>query len=1054
MVQIESALKRQQTILETAGMGASGVLVTKSNSPEKEAVNNALIDSMYNSGIGILQFFGHSTASTIDYGLDFPEKYHNAGRYPLMIANGCGAGNIFLFTGQRYLSELFVSMPNGGAIGFLAGLNSGFSAYLGLYTDSLYHRIGNTMPEKGIGEQLVSNIGRLVGLPNFQNDMLLKVHTEHILLNGDPSLRLFLFTQADYAVDSNSIRIAPSDLHTGLDSFTVQLRFLNLGAFVKDSVNLRLRRVLSDQTLQTVWSARIPGFAYEHTLDLLLPAWGETGRDTNRLIADIDYSTEIPELSETNNTAQRKVFIRHRGLRPLWPYEFAIIQDTAVVLKAATLDPFADAQTWRIELDTNRSFTSPAFRSAVLPSSGGIIRWKPGLPFADSTVWYWRAAADDGKGEWMQSSFLFISSVPGGWSQSHMGQFLADDFVNLELDSASRRFTYSLSSQLLQVQNTCMFGPAPFSYDWPDYLVKQSGRTLYTFGCDPWPGYSSLQVVVIDSLSGKPWLNTRPNPAVAGGKYGSFDPCRITNNGIKEDPFFEFSFLTTASRKILMDFLDTIPAGHYVMLQPRLCVRATCGTTNTTFINQWKSDTATYGSGKSLYHKLKGMGFTKIDSFYRNRPLIFWTRKGDMASVQQLVANSIQDKLYGEFSYQILYDRATMSSPLIGPAQTWTSFHNRQSADGPAAGDSTRFDVFGVSSSGQETILASVQGDTSLNFIDAAAWPYLRLNMQSTDAVNRTPSQLKYWRVHYTGVPEVAVNASRRYNVSNGAQPDTKRIELAVENVSEWPTDSLLVRFYLYNRFNVRTVLGEQRYRSLSTGDTLHVGYNLNTNGLFANMKWEVEVNLSNDQPEQYHPNNFARRMLSLIDPNLPLPVTLRRFTVFEEDCGAKLEWTLSDADQFSHTEIWRRNANMNERIGSVPMAAGGPTQKSFTFADPGLSPGWYAYTLKLVDLDGHFVNSPERSLILRCGGEDDMAMLFPDPASQQTNLYLSTGSERHYRITVSNTLGQVILVREENLNRESRLLVLPCAGWSPGVYSVSVQDDRGTQQTLRLMVQ
>ncbi|RYZ18831.1 MAG: hypothetical protein EOP49_49140 [Sphingobacteriales bacterium] len=40
------------------------------------------------------------------------------------------------------------------------------------------------------------------------------------------------------------------------------------------------------------------------------------------------------------------------------------------------------------------------------------------------------------------------------------------------------------------------------------------------------------------------------------------------------------------------------------------------------------NDTTTLGSGNSLYHKFKSIGFTKIDSFTRNVPFFFFYKKG------------------------------------------------------------------------------------------------------------------------------------------------------------------------------------------------------------------------------------------------------------------------------------------------------------------------------------------------------------------------------------------------------------------------------------------
>lgn len=1051
LLPIQDALVRQAKLIEKPMYGANTVVVTKSVDPEAESVNNSTIDSMINTGSGIVQFFGHSSASTIDYGLDFPERYTNAGKYPLMIANGCGAGNIFLFTAQKYLSERFVLSPNGGTIGFLASVNTGFSGYLGFYTDSLYGRISKSLYNRSIGEQVVNNVNSLVSLPNFSNDFLFKMHTEQILLNGDPAIRLNNDSLPDYAVESQNVEIENGSYHSAMDSISVKVTFSNLGLYSADSVEVSVRRQFSDGVIGNVLKKKIPGFSYQYVLNLKIPALGELGKNTNSLLIDIDKPNAIPEVSESNNSVVKSISIRNLGLTPVYPAEFSIVGDPNITLKASTLNPFAEVANYIIQIDTTELFNSPMFRSNSQTSAGGILKWTPTINYQDSVVYYWRTALDDGQNNWITSSFIFIQNSLPGWNQSHYYQFLKDDFQSIALDSASREFTYTNSNQLLQVQNTCMFGSAPFTYDWPDYMVKMNGRTIYTFGCDPWPGYSSLQFVVIDSLTGQPWMNKRPDPNVALGRFGSFAPCRITNNGVYEDPFFEFSFLTTANRKAIMDFIDSIPAGHYVMIQPRLCVGSTCGTVNSTFVRHWKSDTTSMGSGVSLYHKLVNMGFSKIDSFYKNRSMIFWSQKGNPLSIEQLVGENSTVKLYGEFDYKILYDKGKIQAPIIGPAQVWNEFKKSSFSLDPLVTDSTSYSIYGITSANTSQLLAVVKSDTSLSFVDPNVYPYIRLEANTKDKVFRTPEQLDYWRIYYTPVPEAALNPASLYTIVDGSQPNTKKITLAIENLTDIPMDSLLVTFSIYDRFNVKTILATKRFAPLPGSDTIHIEYELNTENLYSNMKFEVEVNPYKDQLESFHPNNFAIRSMSIIDPTLPLPLTLKNFTVTENNCSSRLEWSTSDEVNFSFFDIERRKATAFESIGKV-VAQGnenGITYYSYTDQNPDAA--IYSYRLKMVDMDGKFQYSPTKSLNLNCSQESDWVQVYPNPAQEYANLMIKNESQAVYQVSIVNTLGQVVYTTTEELNNETKVLNLPIRNLASGIYSIIVQDDGSLRQVIKL---
>lgn len=1042
---IISAIDRQKLSIESPYFGANVMNVYKSRNPEQESINNTRIDSFINNGTSVVQFFGHSSASTIDYGLDFPEKYTNYKKYPYIIANGCGAGNIFLFTGQKYLSERFLLTPNAGAIGFLASVNTGFTGYLGFYTDSLYGRMARSMYTNSIGEQLINNVSSLISLPNFQNDFLFKMHTEQINLNGDPAIKLAKSTLPDYAIELNDVVITPKDLSLALDSIDVEITFHSLGKFTTDSVELVVKRTLSDNSVHTAFYQKVPGFTYSKTINVRIPVLGEIGKGTNQLIISVDRNNEVVEISESNNVVTKVFAIRSSGIKPVYPSEFSIVASQPVTLKASTLNPFEELLTYKFELDTTAKFTSPIKTSGTVVSEGGVVKWQPTFTFSDSVVYYWRTAIDDGLGNWETSSFIYINQSIPGWNQSHYFQFQKDNFDGISLDSNSRSLTYTGTSKLLQVQNVCMNGAVPYNYIWPEYLVKMNGSTLYTFGCDPYPGYSSLQFIVIDTLTGEPWLNKRPDPNVAMGRFGSFDPCRISAGTEKVDPFFEFSFLSANSRKGIMDFLDSIPSGYYVMIQTRLCVGSGCGTVNSTFVRHWMSDTATMGSGVSLYHKLKNMGLTNVDSFTKNRPMIWWTKKNQPETVKQYMGADATVKLYGEFDYTIKRENALLQSTIIGPASNWTDFKRSLFTYDLTSSDINSFNIYGITSSNKKTLISTVVNDTSLSFIDAHIFPYLQLELNTSDATHRTPTQMKYWRVYYTPLPEAALNPASMYNVTNGNTPETKIITVAIENLTNVNMDSMLVSFTIYDRYNVPITTITQKYKPLPAGDTIQISYELNTTDLFSNMKFGIEVNPDNDQMELYHPNNIGVRSMSIIDPALPLPVTLQQFTVTEEDCNTKIYWTTNDEVNFSHFDIERKKEKGFEKIASINANSNVEATKVYTYTDEKPTPAVYQYRLKMVDIDAKYQYSIDKALRLNCNENSDI-QLYPNPTNQSTNLLLTCENEQSYDIKMVNAIGQQVYFNHIDMFNETKIISIPVEHLAAGIYSVIISDTYSTK--------
>ena len=107
------------------------------------------------------------------------------------------------------------------------------------------------------------------------------------------------------------------------------------------------------------------------------------------------------------------------------------------------------------------------------------------------------------------------------------------------------------------------------------------------------------------------------------------------------------------------------------------------------------------------------------------------------------------------------------------------------------------------------------------------------------------------------------------FQSSNVSQGDTIHWKMPVENVSLSDMSDLLVDYYLYDKDNVRRNITSTRFHPLLHGDTLNASVKFTTAsypGL--NSLW-MEVNPRNDQPEQYHFNNYAR-----IDFNVNRDVT------------------------------------------------------------------------------------------------------------------------------------------------------------------------------------
>jgi hypothetical protein len=294
-----------------------------------------------------------------------------------------------------------------------------------------------------------------------------------------------------------------------------------------------------------------------------------------------------------------------------------------------------------------------------------------------------------------------------------------------------------------------------------------------------------------------------------------------------------------------------------------------------------------YGGGQSLYHRIANMGFNQIDSFYKNRPMIFYMRKGMQNTVQQFIERDSTKKLFAELAFTSFLYEGDMQSDIIGPAKTWTHFYRQTYSIENPSNDSTRIRILGINKQQQEVSLATVQADTALGFIDAQQYPYLKLQYITSDNKTNSPEQIQYWRVNYTPAPEGAINPSR-YMIwpDTVAQGQAVPFSIAFENVSVSNMDSLRVRYQLVDKNNARTTLYDWRMRPLPAADTIRLSALLNLGNATGMQTLLVEANPENDQIEQYHPNNIAFKLLfNVPDKKNPLlDVTFDGVHIMERD--------------------------------------------------------------------------------------------------------------------------------------------------------------------------
>jgi hypothetical protein len=859
-----------RNVISDTLFGANVTTFSKSSSNSIEQLNNTHMQELFEEGISLITYFGHSSTTTLEFNLDNPENYHNPGKYPMFLGLGCNAGNFFNFNQVRLqtketLSEKYVLAPDRGTIGFVASTHFGIVHYLDIWSVRAYKRMASSSYGKTFGEIMRETVLDVFAFTT-QDDFYARANAEQTELHGDPALVLNPHPKPDYVIEEPMLKVSPSFISIAEPSFKVDVKMMNIGRATNRNIVVEIKRRFPDQTERVVKRDTIPGIRFQDTRTYVLPIDPNHDKGSNKITVTIDADNIVDESYESNNTITKEVLIFEDEARPIYPYNLSIINKQNIKLKASTANPFSESKQYRMEMDTTELFNSSFKITKNISAAGGIIEFEPGITFTDSTVYYWRVAPVPATGQfnWNTASFTYLPNHDLGFNQSHVYQHFKSTPQRMSLDSASRQWKFGTRLNNLFIRQGSWVTSG---------AVQEAALSIAVNGV---PGirhvcwYQSLVVNVFDPITFKPWENDPIVPAGPGNPYGeglygsTANQCRSD-----EERFFNFEYLYTdsASRRRLMNFMsNTIPDGSYVVIRNFTLDPATFPGFPHKFVSDWMADEAVYGPGQTLYHYLKNAGLTSIDSFYRARPFALVYKKNDPSFTPRWIMG------------EGIYDNPTLSvdaptpdivgfinSPKFGPAKAWKELRWRGAAMETVTGDNPTVDVIGIRADGrQDTVLHDLtmtQQTVNISSISAQQYPYLQLSMRNTDTTTYTPYQLRYWRLTYDPAPEGAVAPNVYFNMKDTLEvAEPLDFKMAFKNVSEANFDSLRVKMVITDRNNVAHVLPVQKHRKLNSNDTLHVRHMIDTRQLSGANSLYVEVNPDFDQPEQYHFNNFIFR--------------------------------------------------------------------------------------------------------------------------------------------------------------------------------------------------
>jgi len=323
----------------------------------------------------------------------------------------------------------------------------------------------------------------------------------------------------------------------------------------------------------------------------------------------------------------------------------------------------------------------------------------------------------------------------------------------------------------------------------------------------------------------------------------------------------------------------------------------------------------------------------------------------------------------------------------------------------------------------------------SLSDIDANQFPYLKLKYYAKDEILRTSSDLQYWRILYEGLPESAINSNSLFTFYNDTlqQGEVLELELAVENISDYDMDSLLVRVSVVDDLNNQTTKFT-RYEPLEKGQMVNTKFSINTKDFSDTQQLIMEVNPDEDQPELHHFNNLLVQQFHVIKDKINplLDVTFDGTHIMSGDIVSpkpKIQVSLTDENLFlslSDTSLFKifiKEPNKaaatlipftSEFMTFIPAIEGSDNQAFIELNPNFTTDGEYELLVQSEDATGNSSGNLDYKVVFKIITRSAISNVlnYPNPFSTSTQfVYTLTGDEipEYFKIQIFTVSGKVI---------------------------------------------
>jgi len=839
---IRAQLVACQSIFESSPYAGQVVYYQKQTGGMQAPPGSPTIKDRIDSGIVIIQTFGHSGEDIFDLAFYEPTDYENWGRFPLVIVNGCYQGDVSsLISGTQNHGERFVLAPGRGSLWYWALGGAGFIGPLGDQTRRLYEVLFRDSLGIPVGEAFVEVFRRLFsnGAAAFNY-----YHMAGSVLLGDPCVSLIVPRKPDLAITPGDIIVRPNEPSAEQSSFEVTIRYKNLGLAIVDSFTLQVVHRVTATGQAFTYTYRRPPFLRQDSLTITLPApVGEWG-GINELIVSLDTWVEIDEEREDNNTARLEFFVKSPRPILIYPWPFAVINKDSIALIAGTYNQGSfQAQGYYFEIDTSYQFNSPMLRQSGLIQGNSVYgQWLLPFRLQDSVVYYWRARlANAGAQEWAEASFQYIRGDKEGWGQSRPPQFRDNIHRGLSYGAPAFQWQFQQRTVRLEVRDTWSpVGNRRFLLMDGQLLSTQQAHSLLRNG-NPvgWWNGARMPGIFIAAFDKDLFTPLIQDTLMGGWRY-------FCSRGVCYWASYDPNTPWTPARMAdsLSSIIQSLPNGSIVVL----------------LITQWHKPAQDFALPQ-MANVLNAIGASAavfgLDSLQK---AIIIGAKGapagsalEVITADTLIAEAIKD-------YTTSVPIGWMVSPPIAAPVAWEEFFFRDDSAGGRG--HIRASVYARRPSNQEdTVYRWVSAGPSydLTSLNGQGYSALRLEGLFIDTIASIAPAMKYWYVFFQPFPDIAIDPSLRWVLRRDTVDEGEQIalEIGLRNLLSATTpESVVVRFSVQKADGSWIDLGEVTLPPLAGLDTTIVHYSFSSVGLPGLNRLRIVANPDYRFGERTYANN------------------------------------------------------------------------------------------------------------------------------------------------------------------------------------------------------